>query len=78
MGTAALITDDGTFDFDAYYVLDSSTKKAVMIVIKDRCTKYEQLLSSNHDVNTAEISDECLLRMIKVTFNVSTFLANDS
>jgi hypothetical protein len=69
-----LITDDGTFDFDAYDELDGNTKIGVMIVIKDRCTKYEQLLSSNDDVNTAEISDECLRRMKTVTFSISAFL----
>jgi len=34
----ALIRDNGTFDFDAYNVLDKPTKIGVMNVIKDRCT----------------------------------------
>ena len=44
-----------------------------MTVINDRCTKYEQLKSSNDDGNAAKISDECLRRMKTVTFNVGAF-----
>jgi len=73
---AALIGDDGTFDFDAYDELDKPTKIGVMNVINDRCTEYKQLKSSNGNVNAAEISDECLRRMIMVTFDVDSFLAN--
>ena len=68
-----LITDDGTFDFDAYSVLDKHTKIGVMKVINDRCTKYEQLRSSDDDGSAAEISDECLRRMIMVEYNASAF-----
>ena len=69
----ALIRDDGTFDFDAYNVLDKPTKNGVMNVIEDRCTKFERLQLSDDDVSASELSDECLVSMITVKFDVSAF-----